>query len=93
MTLLATRSWPSDVFRGVTADGSVYKTNFWDYPIPAGTYDAFYPAFNPFRVLPDAVGHWLRYHPRRGSAGAESKSCISEPMAWSIKIATSPGNL
>lgn len=36
------------VFRGLTADGSVYKTNFWDYPIPAGTYDAFYPAFNPF---------------------------------------------
>jgi hypothetical protein len=36
------------VFRGLTADGSVYKTNFWDYPIPAGTYDAFYPASNPF---------------------------------------------
>ena len=36
------------VFRGLTADGSVYKTNFWDYPVPAGTYDAFYPAFNPF---------------------------------------------
>jgi hypothetical protein len=36
------------VFRGLTADGSVYKTNFWDYPIPNGTYDAFYPAYNPF---------------------------------------------
>jgi len=36
------------VFRGLTADGSVYKTNFWDFPIPAGTYDAFYPAYNPF---------------------------------------------
>ena len=36
------------VFRGLTADGSIYKTNFWDYPIPGGTYDAFYPAFNPF---------------------------------------------
>jgi len=35
------------VFRGLTADGSVYKTNFWDYPVPAGTYDAFYPAYNP----------------------------------------------
>jgi hypothetical protein len=39
---------PLTVFRGLTADGSVYKTNFWDFPIPAGTYDAFYPAFNPF---------------------------------------------
>jgi len=37
-----------DVFRGLTADGSIYKTNFWDYPVPGGTYDAFYPAFNPF---------------------------------------------
>jgi hypothetical protein len=36
------------VFRGLTADGSIYKTNFWDFPVPAGTYDAFYPAFNPF---------------------------------------------
>jgi hypothetical protein len=36
------------VFRGLTADGSVYRTNFWDFPVPAGTYDAFYPAFNPF---------------------------------------------
>jgi hypothetical protein len=39
---------PDTVFRGVTADGSIYKTNFWDYPVPGGTYDAFYPAFNPF---------------------------------------------
>lgn len=38
----------ASVFRGLTADGSVYKTNFWDNPIPGGTYDAFYPAFNPF---------------------------------------------
>ena len=38
---------PDTVFRGLTADGSIYKTNFWDYPIPGGTYDAFYPAFNP----------------------------------------------
>jgi len=37
----------ADAFRGLTADGSVFKTNFWDYPIPAGTYDAFYPASNP----------------------------------------------
>ena len=36
------------VFRGLTADGSVYKTNFWDFPLPAGTYDVFYPAYNPF---------------------------------------------
>ena len=35
-------------YRGLTADGSVYKTNFWDYPVPAGTYDAFYPASDPF---------------------------------------------
>ncbi|MGB5669307.1 MAG: hypothetical protein WBM71_02030, partial [Sedimenticolaceae bacterium] len=40
------------VFRGVTADGSVYKTNFWDYPIPEGTYDAFYPAYDPFFPAP-----------------------------------------
>jgi hypothetical protein len=26
----------------------VYKTNFWDYPIPRGSYDPFYPAFDPF---------------------------------------------
>jgi len=39
---------PETVFRGLTADGSVYKTNFWDYPLPGGTYDAFYPAYNPF---------------------------------------------
>lgn len=38
----------SNVFDGVKADGSTYKTNFWQFPIPAGTYDAFYPAFNPF---------------------------------------------
>jgi hypothetical protein len=36
------------VFDGLMLDGSTYKTNFWDYPIPAGTYDAFYPAYNPF---------------------------------------------
>ncbi|MEJ2309262.1 MAG: Calx-beta domain-containing protein [Gammaproteobacteria bacterium] len=33
---------------GEQADGSTYKTNFWDYAIPGGTYDPFYPAFNPF---------------------------------------------
>jgi len=38
----------SDVFDGVKADGDTYKTNFWDFPVPAGTYDAFYPAYNPF---------------------------------------------
>jgi hypothetical protein len=38
---------PNTVFRGLTADGSIYKTNFWDYPVPGGTYDAFYPASNP----------------------------------------------
>ena len=37
----------SDVFDGVMADGSTYKTNFWDFAVPAGTYDPFYPAFNP----------------------------------------------
>ncbi|MGB5671022.1 MAG: hypothetical protein WBM71_10770, partial [Sedimenticolaceae bacterium] len=36
-----------DAFTGLTKYGSVYKTNFWDYPVPAGTYDAFYPASNP----------------------------------------------
>ena len=34
-------------FDGVMANGDTYKTNFWDFPVPAGTYDAFYPAFNP----------------------------------------------
>ncbi len=38
----------SNVFDGEMANGDTYKTNFWDFPIPAGTYDAFYPAFNPF---------------------------------------------
>lgn len=33
---------------GLKADGSTYKTNFWNFPVPAGTYDPFYPAFNPF---------------------------------------------
>jgi len=37
-----------NVFRGLTANGNVYKTNFWDFPLPSATYDAFYPAFNPF---------------------------------------------
>jgi hypothetical protein len=36
-----------DVFDGVNADGTTYKTNFWD-TVAAGTYDPFYPAFNPF---------------------------------------------
>ena len=35
------------VFDGLKADKSTYKTNFWDFPVPAGTYDAFYPAYNP----------------------------------------------
>ena len=34
-------------FPGMKADGSTYKTNFWD-AVAAGTYDPFYPAFNPF---------------------------------------------
>jgi hypothetical protein len=38
----------SNTFAGRMADGRTFKTNFWDFPIPAGTYDAFYPAFNPF---------------------------------------------
>ncbi|MGB5776176.1 MAG: hypothetical protein WBP89_16100 [Sedimenticolaceae bacterium] len=42
----------ASVFRGLTADGSVYKTNFWDYPISGGTYDAFYPAYDPFFPAP-----------------------------------------
>jgi hypothetical protein len=39
---------------GTDADGNpipctgVYKTNFWDYPVPLGSYDAFYPALSPF---------------------------------------------
>jgi hypothetical protein len=32
---------------GLKTDGSVYKTNFWD-TVAKGTYDPFYPAFNPF---------------------------------------------
>ena len=38
----------SDVFDGVMANGTTYKTNFWQAAIPGGTYDPFYPAFNPF---------------------------------------------
>ncbi len=38
----------SNLFDGEMANGDTYKTNFWDFPVPAGTYDAFYPAFNPF---------------------------------------------
>jgi len=37
-----------DAFTGLTKYGSVYKTNFWDYPLPLGGYDPFYPATNPF---------------------------------------------
>jgi len=40
-----------NVFEGLKANGDTFKTNFWDFPIPAGSYDAFYPAFNPF--IPD----------------------------------------
>ena len=40
----------ANVFDGVMGNGDTYKTNFWDYPIPAGTYDAFYPAYNPFNI-------------------------------------------
>jgi len=38
----------SSVFDGEMANGDTYKTNFWDFPLPAGTYDPFYPAFDPF---------------------------------------------
>ena len=40
----------SNVFDGVMANGDTYKTNFWDLdgPVENGSYDAFYPAFNPF---------------------------------------------
>jgi len=37
----------ADVLNGVQADGSTYKTNFWD-AVALGAYDPFYPAFNPF---------------------------------------------
>jgi hypothetical protein len=43
----------SGVLNGVADDGSTYKTNFWDV-IPAGTYDPFYPAYNPL-VGPSAT--------------------------------------
>jgi hypothetical protein len=33
---------------GLNDDGTTFKTNFWDFPVVAGTYDAFYPAFDPF---------------------------------------------
>lgn len=35
-------------FPGRRPDGTTYKTNFWDYPILNGTYDAFYPGKDPF---------------------------------------------
>jgi hypothetical protein len=34
----------ADVFEGVMGNGDTFKTNFWDFPIPARTYDPFYPA-------------------------------------------------
>ena len=37
----------SNVFDGVMANGDTYKTNFWN-TVAAGTYDPFYPAYNPF---------------------------------------------
>ncbi len=37
----------TDIFNGVKGDGTTYKTNFWD-TVAKGTYDPFYPAFNPF---------------------------------------------
>jgi hypothetical protein len=37
----------------VANDGSTYKTNFWD-AVRAGTYDPFYPAYNPL-VGPSAT--------------------------------------
>ncbi len=43
----------SGVLNGVRDDGSTYKTNFWNV-IPAGTYDPFYPAYNPL-VGPSAT--------------------------------------
>jgi hypothetical protein len=41
------------VLDGVADDGSTYKTNFWD-AVRAGTYDPFYPAYNPL-VGPSAT--------------------------------------
>ena len=38
----------SDIFDGVMSNGDTYKTNFWNFPVPAGTYDPFYPGYNPF---------------------------------------------
>lgn len=38
----------SGALNGVAADGSTYKTNFWD-AVRAGTYDPFYPAYNPLQ--------------------------------------------
>ncbi len=37
-----------DPFTGVTSNGDIFKTNFWDFPVVQGSYDAFYPAFDPF---------------------------------------------
>ncbi len=39
----------SNTFAGRMGDGRTYKTNFWDFPIPAGTYNPFYPAYDPFK--------------------------------------------
>ena len=38
----------ANVFDGIMGNGDTYKTNFWDFPVPAGTYDPFYPAYDPF---------------------------------------------
>ncbi len=63
----------SGVLNGVRDDGSTYKTNFWNV-IPAGTYDPFYPAYNPL-VGPSATLTPLAGPPfnvtRTRAAGAE----------------------
>jgi hypothetical protein len=40
-----------NVFDGAMNNGDTFKTNFWDFPVPGGTYDPFYPAFNPFNPV------------------------------------------
>ncbi len=58
-----------DVFDGLMGNGDTYKTNFWDSALAGGTYDPFYPAYNPFnpaQTLTPLVGPPFNITPDTG---------------------------
>ena len=72
----------STVFDGVMANGDTYKTNFWEFPVPAGTYDAFYPAYNPLdptQTLTPLAGPPFNVSADIGPAGAECGGVLHRP--------------